>query len=806
MRRYLLLLPLLLSPLAQAMRALDDASLSAVSGQAGITLETTGGDWGGSTTNVNYSQDGRTLSLKGVSSKAQSGTAVATTKIDVVGNQLQIEHSATPSVFSVSNIEMPGSSNSFGNFRAFYTLGSTLKIKGGGASGVSGFAVDGSQLSLSAVTFYYRDNGFDLIVQGASFDAYLNSAYLDIVGGGSANAIKLDLGNTRFVASIAGIGLDLAHSDPVPGVLATPTTADTRDPNYNRSFGKLNMDLRLGGSISIGGGGASGDGLRITPNVTVSNSLFQYQDEGVLRADNFAGTLSSTSGLTLDLEQDVVGSYAKVAFQDLKLNATLGGLIMGNPANQKLGSLALDLNFSDEGSKQNWLKLRPGGASNSGLTGITSDLSWNLISPRDANGITLPLQASFVKLTDNGNNIYFSGLRSNGTGQFSFDLTKSCAVVSAGCYAGTQSVMSKGDYNGHFDGLRFGLKDVKGSYSFDGVRVGQEGVGDGGKGAPLQGGTELLVLAEIFPAYDFTLNGQLTILPGGNVGDGLRYNADFFVTEAKAALTVDETGKGLWLSGTSYDIHYRDGSLDVSNNGIELRKGTYWSKLDVSDVRWGDKSTGTSLGRLLLKRYEQGSSLTLSSGGAGALCIGGSGTSAGVCNAAYNVATNPGGGGRWEDRGNEGVTVKLKNVFVRDASIQTTSNGVATDEQRNQLIWETNRSLDVNGKPINGSGSQLVLDNFYTSDGNPSDPTANTYGFNADLNVDVAPTVVKSKTGPVITTTPLGFAVNGRIHFKQIDIERLQNVHPTGGAVTAMYGIKAQNADIRANLTATPIN
>ncbi len=787
MRRYLpvlppLLLPLLLSPFAQAMQALDDEGLSSVAGQSGISMEVTGNGW--SASNVSYSEDGQTLSLKGVSSQAQSGTATATTNIDVVGSQLQVEHQASPQVLSVNNIEMLGNSKSFGSFRAFYTLGASLKLKGGGASGVSGIALDDSRLSLTDVTFYYRDNGFDLIVKGMSFDAYLNNAYLDIVSGGSGKEIKLDLGNSRAVASIVGIGLDLAHGDPVVGVPVTPTTADTRDANASRSFGKLNMDLRLGGSVSLASGGASGQGLRIRPNVSIGSSLFQYQDEGVLRAENFAGILSSTSGLTLDLESDVSGSYAKVAFQDLRLNATLGGLIMGNPSNQKLGSLGIDLNFLDDGAKQNWLKLRPGGDPNSGLKGLSADLSWNM-------------RNSSVALTDNGNSLWFSGLRTNGTGQFTLDLSKSCAAgVSTSCYAGSQSDMSKGNYNGHFDGLRLGMNNLKGSYSFDGLRVGSAS-------SALQGGTELLVLMEIFPAYDFTLNGQLTIQPGGSVGDGLRYNADFYVTEARAAITVDEAGKGLWLSGSSYDMHFRDGSLDISSGtgvngdkgGVELRKGTYWSKLDVGDVRWGDRVVGTSLGRIMLKRYEQGSTLALSSGGAGALCVGGSGGSAGACSSS---------GGRWEDRGNEGVSVKLKNVFVRDNSIEASVNGVATDEKRNQILWETNRSGG------NGTGSQLVIDNFSTSDGDPNNPNANTYGFNADINLDVAPTKVKIKSGAnagsTVSPDPLGFAVNGRIHFKEINVERLQNVHPTGGAVTAMYGIKAQNADIRANLTATPIN
>lgn len=773
MSRHSLLLLALLSPQVLAMQALDDQTLSSVSGRDGISLQTSGAGW--SASSIEYSQDGQTLSLKGVSNSPQTPGSSSTTHIDVQGGQLQVQHSGSAQVLSIDNIELAGSSQSFGALRAFYTLGGSLKLSGGGASGVSGFAVDDSQLSLSAATFYYRDNGFDLIVKGLSFDTYLNNAYVDIVSGGSGQEIKLDLGTSRFVGSIAAIGLDLAHGDPSPGVSVTPGSPDLRDAEASRSFGKLDMDLRLGGSLSIASGGASGEGLRIKPAISIANSLFQYQDEGVLRAENFAGNLSSSSGITLDLEQDGAGSYVKLAFQDLRFNATLGGLIMGNPANQKLGSLALDLNFQDQGAWQNWLKLRPGGDPNSGLKGIGADLSWNM-------------QDSSLSLTDNGNSLWFSGLRTHGSGQFSLDLTKSCAAgVSTGCYAGTNSDMNSGAYNGHFDGLRLGLKNVVGSYSFDGLRVGQAD-------SPLQGGTELLVLMEVFPAYDFTLNGQITLKAGGAVGDGLRYNADFYVTEANAAITVDENGRGLWLSGSSYDMHYREGSLDISNNGVELRKGTYWSKLDVGDVRWGDRLTGTSLGRLVLKRYEQGSTLALSSGGAGALCVGGSGATASACASS---------GGRWEDRGDEGLSVKLKNVYVRDTTGNPATT-VSSNEKRNQIIIETGR---VNG--VNGTGSQLVVDNFHTADGNPADPNANGYGFNVDINLDVAPTKVCTPNASGCTPVspdPLGFAVNGRVHFKEVNIDRLQHVHPVGGAVTSMYGIKLQNADIRANLTATPIN
>ncbi len=778
MRRSWLLLPFFLTPLAQAMQALDDEGLAEVNGQSGISIEHATSGW--TAGSINYNSDGTTLSAKTVSLKPQAGTGTDSATLDVVGQQLQVEYSAAPRELNVSNLEFAGSSKSFGAFRAFFTLGASLRLKGLGASGVSGIALDGSRLSISDATFFYRDNGLDLIVKGVSFDTYLNNAYLDIVSGGTGSEVKLSLGNSRFVGAVGGILVDLAHSELSP---VTPGALDTRHPDASRSFGRVNMDLRLGGSLSIAGGGNTGQGLTIKPNVSFSNSLFQYQDEGVLRAENFAGTLRSTSGITVDLEQDGTGSYARLAFADLNLNATLGGLVMGNPTNQKLGSLALDLNFMNDGSKQNWLKLRPGGDPSSGLKGLTADVSWNMAN-------------SSLSVTDNGNSMWFSGLKTNGTGQFTLDVTKGCSDgFATGCYAGSVSTNpASSNYDGHFNGIRLGMKNVQGSYSFDGLRVGSAS-------SPLQGGTELLVLMEIFPAYDFIMNGQITLMPGGSSGDGLRYNADFMVTNGKAAITVDETGKGLWLSGTTYELHFRDGSLDVTNNGVELKKGTYWSKLDVSDVRWGNKDTGTSLGRLVLKRYEQGSTLALSSGGSGALCVGASGASSSACTA---------NGGRWEDRGNEGVSVKLKAILAKDGSIEGTSNGVVTDEKRNQLIYETDRTLDGNGKPINGSGSQIVVDNVYTSDGNPVDPNANTYGVNADLSLDVAPTKVKIKSGPnagtQVSPDPLGFAVNGRVHFKEINIDRLQNVHPTGGAVTAMYGIKLQNADVRANLTATPIN
>ena len=151
------------------------------------------------------------------------------------------------------------------------------------------------------------------------------------------------------------------------------------------------------------------------------------------------------------------------------------------------------------------------------------------------------------------------------------------------------------------------------------------------------------------------------------------------------------------------------------------------------------------------------------------------------------------------------MTVKLNSLYVRGNQESNAGNVIVIDEKRNQIALEAQRTVDANGKSVNGTGVQVVLDNFWSSDANVGDANANLYGFKADLGIDVAPTVVISKTPPFTQTNPLGFAVNSRVSFKEIGIQRLQTVHPTGGAQTVLHGMRLQNADVRFNLTATPI-
>ena len=164
-----------------------------------------------------------------------------------------------------------------------------------------------------------------------------------------------------------------------------------------------------------------------------------------------------------------------------------------------------------------------------------------------------------------------------------------------------------------------------------------------------------------------------------------------------------------------------------------------------------------------------------------------------------------------------------------------------SETRKNSLTWETSRQADSSGNPINNSGTRLVLNDIHTSDGVDLDGDGvddNTFGIRTDLSVDVYQTkVVKKADGadalgvvgargdekimdpaagagyryvssPAVAdleNRPLGFAVRARSQFKELSINSIDLVHPVGGPQTAVYGVKMQNFNIEANLTATPI-
>ncbi len=762
------LLPLLLAsmPAAYALESLDDSVLSAVTAQDGLTIQNETANI--TLDNLRYTDDGNTLNFQGINIVGSQGqtSLKSTTDIDIENNALVLHQVVSPRLLSINNLTInPTGTNdpSFGRFDVDYSMDNWWRIKGGGGIGSTGINLDGTHLNLNAKRITWFANANQLNINDLVHQAQLNNFTIDV----DNNAIVLGMGNSTFTTSIGSIGF--VGSDGT---------------NWG-SFGKFDSTLNLGGTLKIAGGGAQGSsGLRFYPNLTFTNSQFKYTDvdtvnannTGVIWAKNLSGNILSNSGISMDVSNNAI----EFSMPDFEANYSLGELVLGKDSNQKLGSFDLNLKLVDEGTHKNYLKLSPGGMTpytTWGYKGITAEFGWNM-------------KDSWLGMTDNGNQVWFSGLRGYGDGKVYVNLT--CGSGAA-CPANATPT---------YPGIRFTVDKLQGSYSFDGLRVGS-------KSGALQGGTELLLSAGFFPAYDFKFESgsQFTIRPGGSAGSGLTWNSDMKVISdasftSNAAVTVDENGKGLWLAGINYDMHNRNGTIDVTAAGMEISKGEYWSTLDASDIRFGTKTTGTSLGRLVIKRYEQGSTLKISSGGAGIVCIGGEKTSATTC---ANGAT-------LEDRGNEGLTISLKNMLAAPAQGST-----LTSDKRNQVMWETNR------RSGNGTGTQFIIDNITTNDGTGVSGNTNNYGFNVDLNVDVAPTKVVYKENCIPTclpnganvgdayqvngSDPLGFAVNGRIHFKEINIESIYHKHPdVASAERAMYGLKLQNGSINANLTATPFS
>ena len=445
-------------------------------------------------------------------------------------------------------------------------------------------------------------------------------------------------------------------------------------------------------------------------------------------------------------------------------------------------------------SYSNAIYLQGGGHPDAGPQGLRLATEWSL-------------RLADFSYTEDGNRVIFSGLQSWGQGDVTVNVTR-------------DGVTNDTEF---FDGLRIGFEDIRAGYRINGLRVGSDD-------APLQGGTELLLALGFYPAYEFELDGHVTLGAGGASGEGITINSDVSIRNGKAAIIAvpyDEGNgeipqKGLWITELDYDAHVRDMTVDVSQEGLAVIKGESWSTMDIGNLRIGDKESGQSFGRFVIQKYETGSSMTVVPGGAGDVCAGGMGDSPSACAAS---------GGVWETRGEEGLTVRLKQVLAK----------AINEARKNSLTWETNRQSSGVGEAMNGTGTSLVLNDIHTSDGGDFDGDGvddNSFGLRTDLSVDVYQTrVVKKEDGPdamgvtgnrgdekimdgsstagyryVSNPTlaeadnrPLGFAVKARSRFKELSINNIDLVHPVGGAQTAVYGVKMQNFDIKANLTATPI-
>jgi hypothetical protein len=770
------------------MKSLDDTALANISGQSGLTMEL---DLALTADRLSYYDDDKGIHLEGFrvgSAIDSAGQAFHLVRIDIEDDaSLNLDYLVEDRRVEFGDIRLAGAPGvSMGGVFFDHTLEGYLNISQGGSVGGAGYTFD-SAYTMTGGRLGYRTNGNEVFLDDITMNVEALGVTLDVVGDTLALDAPRIVGNWE-VGAIRYSNNPLNHG----------VSVDSGSGQLLPSYGSLSGSYDLSSSTGITAGGRSGEGLRIDNETVIHSATFLYMDDGkALALRDITGSYRIN-----DLRLDVTTDWRNRPALALTLGSLAGqfniGAIEVGGSGRSIGEVNVSFLLEDQvfngRNYSNAVYLQDGGHPDAGPQGLRLATEWSL------------RLADFSYMED-GNRVIFSGLQSWGQGDVTVNVTRNEMIN------GTQ----------FFDGLRIGFEDVRAGYRINGLRVGSED-------APLQGGTELLLALGFYPAYEFELDGHMTLGPGGASGEGITINSDVRIHDGKAAIIAvpydqgngEVPQKGLWITELDYDSHVRGMTVDVTQEGLAIVKSEAWSTMDIGNLRIGDKESGRSFGRFVVQKYETGSSMTIVPGGAGDVCAGGVGDSPSSC-----VSS----GGVWEARGEEGLTVRLKQVFAKAAG----------EDRKNALTWETNRETNGVGEAVNGTGTRLVLNDIHTSDGGDFDGDGvedNSFGLRTDLSVDVYQTrVVKKTDGPdalgvvgnrgdekimdgasasgyryVANPTlqeaenrPLGFAVKARSQFKELSINNIDLVHPVGGAQTAVYGVKMQNFDIKANLTATPI-
>lgn len=780
---------LIISPwLSADMKSLDDSALSNISGQSGLTMEL---DLGLTADRLSYVDDGNGLHLEDFrvgSATDPSGQAFHLVRVDIGEDaSLNLDYLVEDRRIEFGDIRLAGAPGvSMGGVFFDHSLAGYLNISQGGSVGGAGYTFD-SAYTMTGGRLGYRTNGNEVFFDDITMNVEALGVTLDVVG----NTLAL---NAPRVTGDWEVGAIRYSNNP----LNHGVSVDSATGQLLPSYGSLSGRYELSSSTAISAGGRTGEGLRIDNETVIHSASFLYKDDGkALALRDIAGAYRIN-----DLRLDVAVDWQSRPALALTLGAmdgqfSIGAIEVGGNG-KSIGQVNVSFLLEDQvfngRNYSNAVYLQGGGHPDAGPQGLRLATEWSL-------------RLADFSYTEDGNRVIFSGLQSWGQGDVTVNVTR-------------EEIINDTEF---FDGLRIGFEGIRAGYRINGLRVGSDD-------APLQGGTELLLALGFYPAYEFELDGHMTLGAGGASGEGITINSDVRIRDGKAAIIAvpyDEGSgeipqKGLWITELDYDAHVRNMTVDLTDEGLAIIKGEAWSTMDIGNLRVGDKESGQSFGRFVVQKYETGSSTTVIPGGAGDVCAGGLGDSASACAAS---------GGIWETRGEEGLTVRLKQVFAKAIS----------ETRKNALTWETNRQINGAGEVINGTGTRLVLNNIHTSDGGDFDGDGvedNLFGLRTDLSVDVYQTrVVKKIDGPdtlgvvgnrgdekimdgssasgyryvanptlqEIENRPLGFAVKARSQFKELSIDNIDLVHPVGGAQTAVYGVKMQNFDIEANLTATPI-
>ncbi|MFY0642352.1 MAG: hypothetical protein JXR16_14960 [Bermanella sp.] len=751
---------------------MDEDFLESVSGQTGLTVEMHKqikvGD-------IRYSDkdgaSGEVIDFKdiviGHPDDVNNKQAVSIHTIDVDGDDglvIVSQYQATRlqiGSISVGNhrgsaLDAYATRQSFGQIQYDWTGTNVLSINGKSA-GDSGFIIS-SDTSITDSDFRWTTNGNTLQVNDMVYNSTITDMTLDVEDDTVKAYLALRMPTMSYDYNIGSI----CFSD-------VDCVAGNSLGNFAQSRAYKDS------SIFIYGGGREGTGITMnmhfefddSVNASGDGNVTSYTDEATVKIAKQSGVVDIT-GFTFDIGtgEAVLGDHIAMQWDSVVGNFKSDLVeIAGNSA----GAFEVRYDFSDgthdSVDYKNQLKLAPGVAFagedfltdtalvSAGFDTLMRDFYANVTSVSD--GVSLYNQwnmtADFI-YTDDSHTVMADNFYAYGEGYSTLDIRDGSLSVDPS--------------NAGADFLAIGIRNYRVNYGLDGLRV-------GGDSAELQNGHEMLGL---YSDASFTLNGAVEVRGGGASGSGINIDADMLITDGNFTLTKSN-GVGIHLDDVTYEFHMRDMTMDVDNDGIKLVLGELWTEFAANDIRFGGRTTGESLGGIAMTQYQKGSELVISGGGAKVnRCMGASGADASAC------AAN---GGTWIDTigadGDEGLTIKHKQVLLQESIAEGKSNSV---------IYETNRTAGVSG-----TGQAIKLNNIYTSDG--YDDSTNTFGVENTVTVDVASAGTAQSAELFITNN---------VRFKELNIDSVQLLHgPSSTSSNMLQGIKMQNVDFSSQLSVSPI-
>lgn len=807
-----LLLVTAFTQMAQAeLVGLDESSLESVDAQSGVGINF---DALIKIDSITYSDDNGTsggdLMLQdiriGDQSDVSNVAAHTEHQIDIDGNDgLFIASRFVNTRVQVGGISVGNhiGNRSFGEFIYDFEGTNQLNINGAGANGY----LYNNTLNITDAGFQWKTNGQTFRIDGMTYNSVLTDMTLEQkdIGGGDV-VVQLDIVGFQYDSTIAS--------------MCFSNSACISSGAGSNSFGSFANNYSFANNqFQIQGGGREGPGLNVNMHIEFDTSVnavgdgnfVSYTDVDTVKLSKISGSLDVTN-FTFDIGLAEVNLGDHIAMQ---WDQITGDFSIGNAsiAGNSVGSFAVQFDYQDathDRLYQNKLLLAPGVAfaaqdftvatefvdhasfaadltsfySKVGNTseGISAFTEWNMT-------------ADFT-YTEDTHSVMVDDYLTYGSGYVTLDLRADADSIDA-------SNAAQGD-----SFLAIGVRDYKVNYSMAGLKVGDNT-------SQVQNGYEFLGFS---PEASFTMDAAVEIRGGGAVDSGLTLDGDVLLRDANFAVTKsDSAGKniGIYLDNASYEFHFRDVTLDVDSGGIKLVIGELWSEALIGDVRFGESTTGESIGGLAIKQYQMGSELTINGGGSATQkCMSGTGVDSTSCEA---------DGGYWLDTGTEGLTLASKQILLQ-------KNG----NKENSISWETNRTSGQKD-----TGTAMILNNIFSSDG--YDDTTNTYGVQSTTSADVARSrVIKKETGTdsngvtggiagdeVITsgkgaaeytyvTTPTDaqkanrpetLIISNNLQIKELNIDSIQMQHSNavGTPSTMINSIKFQNLNLNSTLSVSPI-